>query len=253
MTSVEGDPDHTENWIAISPGVGWFRPMPPSGHRKRLASTALALAFALLLPVDAAGKSTSRASGRSTRQAQGASRPREAVPPRQASPALQKARAELAAVKKSPARRRYRHNWEKAISARERPARGPDTAPALPDAARARDALYRFSAVESDREAALRLAARASKAGASQGASLAAAIRREAGDEPAPVAKGTRRSPTPSGAPPARRADPPPAAPPSAPSPAAEDEDPPDPVLEEAVSETQPAPPPEKGPSAPAA
>jgi N-acetylmuramoyl-L-alanine amidase len=229
--------------------------MLPSGHRKRLASTALALAFALLLPVDAAGKSTSRASGRSTSQAQGASRPREAAPPRPASPALQKARTELAAVKKSPARRRFRHNWEKAISALERAARGPDTGPALLDAARARYALYRFSAVESDREAALRLAARASKAGASQGASLAAAIRREAGDEPSPVAKATRKAHPSPVAPPARRPDRP-AVPLPSPlppaAPAAEEEESTDPVLEEAVANAQAVPAEEKGP-APAA
>ena len=122
-------------------------------------------------------------------------------------------------MKKSPARRRYRHNWEKAIRALERAARGPDTGPALLDAARARYALYRFSAVESDREAALRLAARASKAGAPQAASLAAAIRREAGDEPAPVAKadpqGGRARRT-SARRPRPRADPPPRSPPPA-------------------------------------
>ena len=229
--------------------------MPPSGHRKRVTSTALALAIALLLPVDAAGKSTSRASGRTTRQAPAASRPREAAPPRQASPALQKARAELAAVKKSPARRRYRHNWEKAISALERAARGPDTGPALLDAARARYALYRFSAVESDRESALRLAARASKAGASQGASLAAAIRREAGDEPSPVAKAPRKPPPSPGAAPARRADPPAAPLPSPmppPAPASEEEESTDPELEEAVADAQAAPSTEKGPAPPA-
>ena len=219
--------------------------MTASGHRKRWVHVALAAAIALLAPLGAAG--------RPTRPTPAAPRSREAAPARTASPALQKARAELAAVKRNPAKRRYRHNWEKAIRSLEAAARGPDTGPALLDAARARYALYRFSAVESDREAALRLAARASRAGAPQGTSLAAAIRREAGDEPAPVTKVIRRGSTPPGAPPARRVDPPATAPPSSPqpppSPAAEDEDSPDPVLEEAVAETQPAPPPEKGAS----
>jgi N-acetylmuramoyl-L-alanine amidase len=226
--------------------------MPTSGQRKRLAPLALAAAIGLLVPVEAAGKATGKVAGRATRSTPAAARSREAAPARQASPALQKARAELEAVKKSPARRRYRHNWEKAIASLERAARGPDTGPALLDAARARYALYRFSAVESDRESALRLAARASKAGAPQGASLAAAIRREAGDEPAAVAKVTRKvAPSPV-APPARRVEmpsAPPASPPS-PPPTAEDEEPLDPVLEEAVAEAQPAPSPDKGPAA---
>jgi N-acetylmuramoyl-L-alanine amidase len=211
--------------------------MPSSGHRKWLVHVALAAATGLLLPIEAAG--------RSTRPTTAAPPSRAVAPGRPASPALQKARAELAAVKKSPVKRRYRHNWEKAIQSLERAARGPDTGPALLDAARARYALYRYSAVEADRESALRLAARASKAGAPQGASLAAAIRREAGDPPAPLAKGTRKGAPPPAAPPAA----PPVSPPS-PSPAAEEEDSPDPVLEEAVAEVQAAP--EKGASSPA-
>ena len=110
------------------------------------------------------------------------------------SPALQKARAELAAVKASPAKRRYRHNWERAIHSLERAARGPDTGPALLDAARARYALYRFSAIESDRDAAVRLAKRAAKAGQPEGTALAAAIRKEAGDEPVAVARPSRKA-----------------------------------------------------------
>lgn len=214
--------------------------MRAPGHRSRLVSVALTVVVALLLPAGAAGKPASKPSSRSARAAAPPPRSREAPSARPASPALKKARAELAAVKNSPAKRRYRHNWENAIRALERAARGPDTGPALLDAARARYALYRFSAVESDRGAALKLANRASRAGAPQAASLAASIRREAGDDPATVAKTSRRpTPTPA-APTVRRAEPPAPAPPPV---AAEEEDTLDPVLEEAVAETHaPAP-----------
>ncbi len=221
--------------------------MRASGHRIRFVPIALAVAFALLLPIEVAGKPAAKAASRSGRGAPTATRQRDAAPARQASPALQKARAELAAVKKSPAKRRYRHNWEKAIQALERAARGPDTGPALLDAARARYALYRYSAVERDRVAALKLAARASKAGAPQAASLAAAIRREAGDDPAPVAKAPRKSAPAPAAPAPRRAEPSPAPPPSAAT--ADEDDLPDPVLEEALADTQPGQPPVKAPA----
>ena len=220
--------------------------MPPSGHRYGLVPTALALVLALFAPDLAAAKGT----------ASKATRTPATTSTRPPSPALQKARAELAAVKGSPAKRRYRHNWEKAIRSLERAARGPDTGPALLDAARGRYALYRFSAVESDREAALKLAARAAKAGAPQAASLAAAIRREAGDDPAPVARTTRKSATVAAAPSVRKAEPrpSPAAPSVLPAPApatlapvADEDDPADPVLEEAVAEIAAPQPPGKG------
>ena len=226
--------------------------MPASGHRKRLVHVALLAAIALLVPSEVTGKATARPAASSARPSATPPRPRESVPARPAGPALQKARAELAAVKKSPAKRRYRHNWEKAIRSLERAARGPDTGPALLDAARARYALYRYSAVEADRDSALRLATRASKAGAPQGAALAASIRREAGDEPASLAKGSRKAAPSPVAPPARRVGPPAGPPASTPAspPTVEDEDSPDPVLEEAVAETQEAPVAEKGPAA---
>ena len=169
-----------------------------------------------------------------------------------ASPALQRARAELAAVKKNPAKRRYRHNWEKAIRDLERAAKGPDRAPALLDAARARYALYRFSAVEADRVKALALASRAAKAGAPEASALAAAIRREAGDDepvaakapakrPAVASAGKQKRPaTATPAPAARPATPAPAvaAAPEVPQPSAEpdDEEDEDPVLEAAAA-----------------
>jgi N-acetylmuramoyl-L-alanine amidase len=151
-----------------------------------------------------------------------------------ASPSLQKARAQLASLVRTPSKRRYRHNWEKVIRNLERSARGSDRGPALLDAARARYALYRFSAIERDREQALVLAGKATRAGEPKAAVLAAAIRREAGDD----------EPRPPRARPAR----PPAAPPS-PSPAAvpepvaagDEQEASDPVLEEAVAELESA------------
>ena len=203
--------------------------------RIRLAPVALLAAAMLLGPSEATGKGASR-SGKAT-----------ASLPRAPSPALQKARAELEGVKKSPAKRRYRHNWEKAIRSLERAAKGPDTGPAYLDAAKARYALYRFSAVEADREKALVLAGRASRAGAAQAGALAAAIRREAGDEVPPmVAKAPARKAAPAPAPlPRRQPSPVVAAPPSpapAPTPPADEGDEElDPVLEEAVAEAPPA------------
>ena len=108
----------------------------------------------------------------------------------EAGSALDRARALLAQVKRDPAKRRYRHHWERAIAAHEKAARGRDTAVALLEAARARYALYRLSQVDSDRDAALGLAIRARRAGARDAAAFAAAIRREMGEEePAPAAR----------------------------------------------------------------
>ncbi len=112
--------------------------------------------------------------------------------PPKAGSALEHARGLLAQVKRDPALRRHRHRWERAISALEKAARGRDTAPALLDAARARYALYRFSQVDSDRDAALGIATRAQRAGAREAAVFAAAIRAEMGEEeeePAAVQK----------------------------------------------------------------
>jgi N-acetylmuramoyl-L-alanine amidase len=95
---------------------------------------------------------------------------------------LARARAELSAVKNDPHKRRLRHNWERAIRALKKAAQGKDTAPALFDAARASYALYRFSAAESDREEALKLADRAGALGLREARSFAVAVRREAGD-----------------------------------------------------------------------
>jgi N-acetylmuramoyl-L-alanine amidase len=147
--------------------------------------------------------------------ARAAPAPRRAVKPA----ALDRARALLAQVKRDPAKRRYRHHWERAIRALEKAGRGRDRAPALLEAAQARYALYRFSQVDADREAALRLALKAGKAGARGAAPFAAAIRKEMGDDEE-TAK------------PARKEGPAPAPP--------EDEAPADPVLEEALAAATP-------------
>ncbi len=162
--------------------------------------------------------------------------------PRGSTSQLEKARANLAALKQNPTKRKFRHNWERAIRDLERAARGPDAGPALLDAARARYALYRWSAVEADREKALALAARATKAGSSAAPALAAAIRREAGDEEPPRARPEPPATARKGTPPAKGA---PARPPPVPVAPPPDEEAPDPVLEEAVADGEP-------PSAPA-
>ena len=102
-------------------------------------------------------------------------------------PSLQRARELLAAVKRDPNKRRFRHHWEKAIRALVQAARGKDAPVALLEAARARYGLYRFSAVESDRDEALKLATRATRLGSHDAARFAAAVRREAGDDAPPT------------------------------------------------------------------
>jgi len=99
---------------------------------------------------------------------------------------LEAAKAALTALVRDRNRRRFRHNWERAIAGLLHAARGPDRPAALYEAARARYALYRWSADEADRDEALRLAAEAGKVGAPEGKALAAAIRREAGDDRPP-------------------------------------------------------------------
>ncbi|WP_248344470.1 N-acetylmuramoyl-L-alanine amidase family protein [Anaeromyxobacter paludicola] len=144
----------------------------------------------------------------------------------------------MSQIKRDPARRRYRHHWEKAIASLERAAVGRDAPVALLEAAHARYALYRFSAVEADRDQALRLAARARKAGSTEAAAFAAAIRREAGrDEPSPapaVARAARPRAPFIGPPPPPRA--------ARPEPSDEDDEDEDPVLEQAVREVIGAP-----------
>jgi N-acetylmuramoyl-L-alanine amidase len=143
-------------------------------------------------------------------------------------PTYAEAKAAMTALTRDKVRRRYHHNWERAIRNLERSARGKDAPAALLEAARARYALYRWSANEADREAALRLAAKASQRGAKEAQAFAAAIRREAGDE--------------------RPARPPPRR--GAPRPRPEEEEPPpEPALEAAVAVLSDAPPPTAAPA----
>jgi len=149
------------------------------------AGLCAALAALLALspaPAEARGSST----GKAKAAARGAK-----PPPRGRAPAhggLERARAHLAAVRRDPAKRRFRHHWERAIRQLTRAARGRDRPVALLEAGRARYALYRFSQVEADRDEALALADRAGRAGSREAAAFAAAVRREAGDDETPRA-----------------------------------------------------------------
>jgi len=188
------------------------------------------LAAAALAAVPAKSRNATAGGQRPAKPAAASSPTRShAAKPREATSALTRARAQLAAVKRDPAKRRYRHHWERAIRSLERAATGKDRAVALHEAARARYALYRLSAIEADRDESLRLAGRAAKAGSREAATFAAAVRREAGDEEPATARGTRL------ARPAQRR-------PDQPAPAAEraastDEEASDPELEKVVTE----------------
>ncbi len=169
-----------------------------------MAALVHTLAFALVLagaPAQAPWKATperaqnravtetSARSGRAVHARAAARPPRKGAPAAARAGALSRARALLADVKRDPAKRRFRHHWEKAIRALVRAARGRDAPVAFLEAARARYGLYRFSAVESDREVALALAARAARAGSREAAAFARAVHREAGDDESPSVK----------------------------------------------------------------
>ncbi|HET7826050.1 MAG TPA: isocitrate lyase/phosphoenolpyruvate mutase family protein, partial [Anaeromyxobacter sp.] len=191
----------------------------------RRSALALLAAVALLLPEDAAAAPRRAAARRSTPTAppKGAARPRP--------PTLAEAKATMSALMRDRNRRRFRHHWERAIRGLLASARGKDAQAATLEAARARYALYRWSADEADRDEALRLAARAAKLGSRDAPALAKAIRREAGDDrgaprPAPAATARERT---------RRAAPPK---PEAPRPEPQEEEAaPDPQLEAAVAD----------------
>jgi N-acetylmuramoyl-L-alanine amidase len=180
----------------------------------------LALLAAPPAPGAAASRPVSRAGGAATRKE---------------GPRLAEARAALRALMRDPRKRRFHDQWDRAIKALQTAARGADAATGTLEAARARYALYRWSADEADRDEALRLATSASRLGAREAASFAAAVRREAGDDrPAVPVKPVRPV---AGAHPAAAPRPAPAAP------ATNEEAPPDPQLEAAVAElTTPAP-----------
>jgi N-acetylmuramoyl-L-alanine amidase len=196
----------------------------------RCRACAAAFVLLLLAPQDvwAAG-----AHGRTRATAHAAGRPARNVKRAPPPSALATARAQLAALARDKNRRRFHHNWEKAIAALLRAARGPDRAAALHEAAQARYALYRWSADEADREEALRLATRAGKLGVPEARALAQAIRREAGEDERP-------------APPHRRPAKPTAAvaqtpPPAAATPAAPDDEETDPALDRVMAALAPA------------
>jgi N-acetylmuramoyl-L-alanine amidase len=202
----------------------------------RPALSLLAVALVALAPGSGAAASRPRKGA--------ASRPAHAARP----PTLPEAKAAMSALMRDPVRRRYHHQWEKAIRNLERSARGKDRAPALLEAARARYALYRWSANEADREAALSLAGRAGKLGSKDAPALARAIRKEAGDEDRAATPARRHAAgTAHAAGPARPARAAPVAPGAPPAPArtepapAEEESPPDPALEAALADLTPS------------
>ena len=116
----------------------------PSPLAALIAAAALAAVPAKGRNAPAAGQRPAKAAA-SSGQARG-----HAAKPREGTSALARARAQLAAVKRDPAKRRYPHHWERAIRSLERAATGKDRAVALHEAARARYALYRISAIEAD-------------------------------------------------------------------------------------------------------
>jgi N-acetylmuramoyl-L-alanine amidase len=150
-----------------------------------------ALALLLAAPQAALGEPGTARAGSARPKARTAKVQKERKPAGK----LEKALAQLAAVRRDPQRRKYRHHWERALKAVTDAARGKDRAAGLLAAARGRYALYRFSQVEADRDEALRLGALARKAGARDAAAFVAAVRREAGDEPRPSRTAKRARP----------------------------------------------------------
>jgi N-acetylmuramoyl-L-alanine amidase len=204
-----------------------------------MGRAALALVFFLAALAAPAGAATQRAvavSRAKQRPARTAARP--------ARPAgLAEAKASMTAVMRDPVKRRYRHQWERGIRGLLRAARGKDAAPAHLEAARARYALYRWSANEADREAALVEARKAERLGSKDATVLARAIRKEAGEaaeeRPAPP---RRRGPASAAAPAvSAKAPPAPASEPAARAEAADEDSPPDPALEAALADLSPA------------
>ncbi|HSN14361.1 MAG TPA: N-acetylmuramoyl-L-alanine amidase [Anaeromyxobacteraceae bacterium] len=187
----------------------------------RIAILVATLAIAIPSPHAAAG---ARASARHN--------PTKSVGKHVRPQGLAGATAAMKSLMRDRERRRYRHNWERAIGGLLAAAHGKDKAAAWLEAGRARYALYRWGANETDRDKALLLANRAARLGSREGKALASAIREEAGDDGVEVArpvKPARRSPRPAVAPTPER------------SPAPEEEDvedsPPDPTLAAALAD----------------
>lgn len=208
---------------------------------------ALALTILLVLAPAAAGAATHRAvpakaAARPARPARHVARPARPQ-------TLAEAKAAMSALMRDPARRRYHHQWEKAIRGLLRFARGKDAPAANLEAARARYALYRWSANEADRETAIALATRAARLGSREAPALARAIRREAGDaeeRPAPPRRRVAAAPgarSPAAATPRPSAPVRPAPPPAteAISSEPEEDSAPDPALEAALADLSPS------------
>jgi N-acetylmuramoyl-L-alanine amidase len=159
----------------------------------RRPALAILAAVALLFP-EGGGAAPPRRDGRTGARA---SAPAKRPASRPRPPTLAEAKAAMTALMRDRNRRRLRHHWERAIRGLLASARGKDAQAATLEAARARYALYRWSANEADRDEALQLAARAAKLGSREAPLLAKAIRREAGEEraaPAPARERSRRA-----------------------------------------------------------
>ncbi len=174
-----------------------------------MGRAALVLALSLCLGLPGPGAAASSGGGTPAAKASSARKGR--------APSLAQAQAAMKSLMRDRVKRRYRHHWERAIRGLLSAARGKDAAEGNLEAARARYALYRWSANEADRDEALRLASVAAKLGSRDASGLAKAIRREAGEDDRPARPVRRGVPA--------RADP-------------ADEDPPlDPELERALAD----------------
>ncbi len=171
--------------------------VPDSDGVMRRAPLALAVALSLLAPAGSTAAATHRAGRAAAGEKARASAPKKRPAAKRARPpTLAEAKAAMTALMRDRDRRRFHHHWERAIRGLLAAARGKDAQAATLEAARARYALFRWSATEADREEALRLAARAAKLGSREAPALAKAIRREAGeDKPAPRRRPGRAAP----------------------------------------------------------
>jgi len=141
-----------KKWTAPWPGRKWH----PMGR-------ALAAILVVLVFPSGAEAGAPRRVSRPAVQPRTAARPPARPPARR--PTLAEAKASMKALMRDKAKRRYRHNWERAIHRLELSSRGKDRPAGLLETARARYALYRWSANEADRDEALRLASAASRLG----------------------------------------------------------------------------------------
>jgi N-acetylmuramoyl-L-alanine amidase len=196
-------------------------PLAESDGSVGRAALALLAILSLVFPDGPSAAAPRRSAGRTppAEKSRGAA-PAKPSASRSRPLALAEAKAAMSSLMRDPSRRRFRHHWERAIRGLLSAARGKDAQAGTLEAARARYALYRWSADEADRDEALRLAARAAKLGSRDAPALAKAIRREAGeDHPAPARRERSRRAAPAKAEPQ------------------EEESQPDPQLEAAVAD----------------